>query len=71
MEKKCPINNGNCCKTECAWFIMSTENTAHQKELNDCAVKLLALAKLDFLNKGERNGDRHEKYSGVGSSELR
>jgi hypothetical protein len=43
MNLKCPINKETCCKTECAWFVQSTELTTKQKEFNHCAVKLLAL----------------------------
>jgi hypothetical protein len=49
-QKKCPIANSNCCKTECAWFIESNDNEG-QKELNGCSVKLLALAKWFDVNK--------------------
>jgi hypothetical protein len=42
--KKCPINNGKCCRTDCAWFIENV-NESGQKELDGCAIKLLALAK--------------------------
>jgi len=45
-SKKCPINNNECCRTNCAWFIENV-NTSGQKELDGCAVKLLALGKFE------------------------
>jgi len=42
-EKNCPINEKECRKTDCAWFIESNDLDG-QKELYGCAVKYLAIA---------------------------
>ena len=54
---KCPISKNDCCKTNCAWFIESTEESTRQKELDGCAIKLLALAQLGYVT-NSRNAVR-------------
>ena len=51
MEKNCPMNNQQCCKTNCAWFISKTETDAGQKEIDCCAIRLIALAMSKFISK--------------------
>jgi len=52
-DKKCPLTGNNCLKTDCAWYIIKTETTAGQIDINVCAVRLLAITKHDEVERSK------------------